>query len=411
MLNFVAIIFVVLAGLETFIAGSVYWLRQGCRWLITPLDLHPRIEKKGLARFIEHGWDSHLGWVRKPDTSGQEDGKDGEPCRYYINSIGARANPGYDNHSPRILVYGDSYAFARQVNDDQTWAHQLSTLLDVNTVNKGVGNYGLDQALLRLEREFDNYPAPVVLMAVVPETISRVLSTWRHFSEYGNTFAFKPRFIFNGEQLELLPNPMDRPEKFFNIPGLLDDLKTSDEFYRRKFLPDLLRFPYLWHLWRSRGRNLPLMAAALADRLGGHGKRAFCRVMDRNINLATALYQESAPVDLLVAIIERFTAFVRSKGATPVFVMLPQLFDLKHLRVGDHYYVPLLDRIEKALMTIDLGPFFMAQEDDGANYIDDHFGGHLSIKGNRLAAEQLADVLEQILNNEESPWLSRGDML
>ena len=270
-------------------------------------------------------------------------------------------------------------------------------------VNKGVGNYGLDQALLRLEREFNDYPAPVVLMAVVPETISRVLSTWRHFSEYGNTFAFKPRFVLNGEQLELLPNPVERPENFFNIPTFLGDLKKSDEFYRRKFLPDLLRFPYLWHLWRSRGRNLPLMAAALADRLGGHGKQAFCQVMDRNINLAAALYQEPAPVDLLVSIIERFTAFVRSKGATPVFVMLPQLFDLKHLRAGDHYYVPLLDRIGKTLTTIDLGPFFMEQEDDGANYIDDHFGGHLSIKGNRVAAEQLADVLGRLLNDAKSP--------
>ena len=393
----------VFAILEAGAAALVHWLRRGCQWLITYRDLTPPIDEQGLSRFLDHGWDAELGWIRKPNTSQEEKAKSDGRSGYHIGPFGERRNPGFDDRLPDVLVYGDSYAFARQVNDDETWAHQLSRLLSANVVNKGVGNYGLDQALLRLEREFNEYPAPVVLMAVVPETISRVLSTWRHFSEYGNTFAFKPRFVLNGEQLELLPNPVDRPENFFNISTFLGDLKKSDEFYRRKFLPDLLRFPYLWHLWRSRGRNLPLMAAALADRLGGHGKKAFCKVMDRNINLAAALYQEPAPVDLLVSIIERFTAFVRSKGATPVFVMLPQLFDLKHLRAGDHYYVPLLDRIEKTLTTIDLGPFFMEREDNGANYIDDHFGGHLSIKGNRLAAEQLADVLVRLLKDAESP--------
>jgi len=389
------------AFVEAGAAALVHWLRGGCQWLITPRDLAPKIDADGLRRFLDHGWDAELGWTRKPGTAHDEIDKKGKTCRYHIDATGARRNPGFEGHNPVVLIYGDSYAFARQVNDHETWVHRLSKLMDVNAVNKGVGNYGLDQALLRLEMEFNDHPAPVVLMAVVPETICRILGTWRHFSEYGNTFAFKPRFVLNGGKLSLVPNPMDAPEKFFRIPAILPDLMASDEFYRRKFAPDMLRFPYLWHLWRSRRRNLPLMAAAFADRICGDRKRAFCRVMERNIDLTAAIYREQAPVDLMVAIVERFAAFVRSRGAQPVFVVLPQLFDLKHLRAGDHYYAPLLERIADTLTVIDLGPFFADDDDDGVNYIDDRFGGHLSVEGNRRAAQRLAGTVATLLKNSE----------
>jgi len=402
MITFAVIVLAVLAGLEIFTAGSVYWLQRSCQWLITPGDVNPEIDRNGLRRFIENSWDPHLGWVRKPDTSGQENGKDGTPCLFHINSTGARVNPGYDDRPPGILVYGDSYAFARQVNDDQTWAHQLSARLDVNTVNKGVGNYGLDQALLRLEREFDETPAPVVVMAVVPETLGRVLGSWRHFSEYGNTFAFKPRFVLKDGRLTLSPNPMDTPEKFLEIESILPGLMASDPFYERKFKPDILRFPYLWHLWRSRRRNLPLMAAALADRFNADSRHAFCRVMERNINLTAQLYGEPGPIDVMVAIIERFAQFVRTRGAEPVFLMLPQLYDLKHLRAGDYYYAPLLEKIADTVTVIDLGPEFTALDDDDAHYIDDRFGGHLSALGHRIVTDRIADVVAPMLENATS---------
>jgi hypothetical protein len=47
--------------------------------------------------------------------------------------------------------------------------------------NYRVGNYGLDQSLLRLERELPQLEAEVVVMGVVPETVVRVQSYWKHF--------------------------------------------------------------------------------------------------------------------------------------------------------------------------------------------------------------------------------------
>ena len=37
---------------------------------------------------------------------------------------------------------------------------------------------------------------------------------WKHYYEYGNTFAFKPKFIFENEQLSQIENPINDESKF-----------------------------------------------------------------------------------------------------------------------------------------------------------------------------------------------------
>ena len=76
-------------------------------------------------------------------------------------------------------------------------------------LNFSVGNYGVDQSLLRLKREYAKNKTKIVILAVVPETISRIQSMWKHYSEYGNTFGFKPRFVIVDDKLTLLKNPID----------------------------------------------------------------------------------------------------------------------------------------------------------------------------------------------------------
>ena len=61
--------------------------------------------------------------------------------------------------------------------------------------NFGVGNYGLDQAFLRLKKQIKkDDKSKIILLGVCPETIRRNLSLWKHFFEFGNIFNFKPRY-------------------------------------------------------------------------------------------------------------------------------------------------------------------------------------------------------------------------
>ncbi len=80
-----------------------------------------------------------------------------------------------------------------------------------------MGNYGLDQSLLRLKREVPKNPTKFVIMGVVPETICRILSMWKHYYEYGNTFAFKPKFTIENDQLIQISNPINESSKFQNL--------------------------------------------------------------------------------------------------------------------------------------------------------------------------------------------------
>ena len=106
--------------------------------------------------------------------------------------------------------------------------HHLSSLKDSNISNFGVGNYGIDQALLRLKRDYEIHKPEIVLLAVVPDTISRIVSMWKHYYEYGNTFGFKPRYIISNEnELTLIKIPINNESKFCKLAPLISVFKLS----------------------------------------------------------------------------------------------------------------------------------------------------------------------------------------
>lgn len=139
--------------IEIIVGSLVFFVKRKFPWLITASDEHPKLSKEGLLKFIPHGYDSELGWVRKPNTSHSEVGKS-KTTNWNINSKGSRKNLGLEDNDTKISCYGDSFVFCRQVNDDETWEHYLSKGLKTNVLNFGVGNYGIDQALLRLKKEY-----------------------------------------------------------------------------------------------------------------------------------------------------------------------------------------------------------------------------------------------------------------
>lgn len=200
--------------IEVFLHFLIRILKNRFDNLITKSDEVPRLDLKKLESFLEKGYDPELGWVRKPLTSKTEPSFSGEKS-YHINSYGSRINPGNENRKTKILTLGDSYTFCREVNDDETWQYFLAKMAKTNVANFGVGNYGLDQAFLRFKREIKNFnEAKIVIIGVVPATLLRNLCLWKHYSEFGNTFAFKPRFILYKDNLKLIKNPAYKKEFF-----------------------------------------------------------------------------------------------------------------------------------------------------------------------------------------------------
>ena len=391
---------IVLAIVELGLFLIVSLQRRSFPWLITAKDEVPTLDSRALQKYMDGSFDPHLGWVRRPNTTGIERGQKGE-IRFHIDSAGARSGAPVES-PPLVAAFGDSYVFCRQVEDDETWEAQLSLQEGFGVLNFGVGNYGLDQALLRYEGTTLPGTVRVVVMGFVPETICRIQSRWKHYLEFGNTFAFKPRFVVDSaSKLTLLENPMRNAEDFSSLRDKLPGIREADGFYERKFRSLQFRFPYIFSLMRNPMKQVSLIhALALRGLLRGVGKSTpwsenlpFTLVMKDNIRDAHRLYRDGNSTDLLRAILLRFKVEARRRGHIPHVLVIPQLLDLKLARNKNTPYQDFYRVLQPGLSVLDLTERFLESEYQHL-YVNDQYGGHLSVAGNQLVARELSGWLK-----------------
>ena len=139
--------------------------------------------------------------IRKKNTKGIERKLNGI-SKFKIDQNGSRFNPfNLNKRRQKIVTFGDSFTFCRQVNDNQTWQAYLSSQRKINVDNFGVGNYGADQALILSKKIMKKNHYKISILGIVPETILRIHSMWKHYYEYNNLFGFKPRFIIKKKKV------------------------------------------------------------------------------------------------------------------------------------------------------------------------------------------------------------------
>lgn len=374
--------------------------RRSFPWLITKRDELPAFDAQALQKFIDYSFDPDLGWVRRPDSSGIENGQKG-PITFHIDSAGSRANS-FKKSPPVIAAFGDSYAFCRQVEDDETWEAQVSRQEGFGVLNFGVGNYGVDQALLRYEGMVLPDTVKVVVMGFVPETICRIQSYWKHYLEFGNIFAFKPRFIINSDgRLTLLDNLVRNADDFAGFREKLPEIRKADGFYEKKFRSQQFRFPYIFSLMRNPLKQSILISAiavrGLCRSLGISNQRIenipFTLVMKNNLCDAYQLYSDSNSTSLLSAILIRFQQEAQRRGHIPLVVVMPQLLDLKLNKNKAAPYQGYFRELAQQLPVLDLTEKFINTEFEKL-YINDQYGGHLSADGNHLVADEISTWLK-----------------
>jgi len=380
-------------------------LREEFQWLITQKDENPKLSETELKKFFKQGYDPELGWIRNPNTHKEEIGKF-RSTKYNIDSKGSRKNPGHEKLPKKISFYGDSFLFGRQVNDNETCQWYLSKLTRSNIANFSVGNYGLDQALLRLKREYPKNKTNIVIMGVVPSTIVRILSMWKHYNEYGNTFGFKPRFIIEKEKLKLIKNYIDSEKKFYKYEDYLPEIRKHDYFYKTKFKEEMIRFPYLISILSDSFRVIPLIFLVSKnkwfrkDKKSGGYPNAMKKIMEINLELRYDLFSKNmSAVILLEKMLKEFSRYGKEKKFKPIFLLMPQKDDLLFIRKKKKsYYENFIKKIEKNVFTIDLTKNLINRNDLDKIYSDDNkYGGHYSSKGNEL----IAKIIYEKLKNKE----------
>lgn len=394
--------------IELIVRNIVKSINKDFQWLIIEKDEAPKLSKQGLRKFLLHGYDPELGWVRKPNTSHDEIGKK-ETTTWHIDERGSRKNPYLGSKESKISCYGDSFTFARQVNDNETWEYYLSELTKTNVQNFGVGNYGLDQAVLRLKREFPKNPTKIVIMGIVPDTISRILSMWKHYYEYGNTFGFKPKFKIHDGNLELLKNPINTEKKFGEYEKFLSYIQENDFFYKNKFKNEKISFPYSITILRNLKRNYGIINWVRKSKKTKSKNQETTKlpwdlmsiIMRINLDWRIKLFKDKNTTILFKKIIEEYVNYSKQYNFKPIFILLPQKDDILFIKKKYHFYQKFIDEIMKinGLIFIDITKELLKYNKLDQLYSEDNeYGGHYSKIGNKLLAKIIFAELNYKMN-------------
>jgi len=404
---FICLFFGILIFFEICMTLIVNYFRDSFQWLITTKDEHPYLDNKALNKFFTHGYDSNLGWIRKPNTYGVE--KSGlNQTTYNIDFMGSRTNPDATTLKAFIASFGDSYTFCRQVNDNETWQYYLTQTINQAVLNFGVGNYGIDQAILRYEQTELPDSVKIIILGFVPETIARIQSYWKHYWEFGNTFAFKPRFLLKKNQLSLIPNIMQKQTDFFSLIEKLPYIQSNDSFYKTKFKSLQFRFPYLLSFFRNPIRHFKILFSLSIRQTARFFKKTnqiienkpFSLIMHYNIKQTHQMYNDKQTCDLFKAIILRFKNEVKKRGHKAVIMVMPQLIDIKiQEKNEDIAYIKFFQEINNTIPVIDLTEIFHEYNIQNL-FTDDVYGGHFSPEGNQVVANHLRNKLLYLFPEE-----------
>ena len=147
------------------------------------------------------------GWTLKPGLRDVEIKQQDRTWKVNTNSQGLRGTAEYAvrKRTTRIAVYGDSFTFGEEVNDDQTYAYQLQQQLfpDSEVLNFGIHGYGHDQIYLYMQETLDNYDPDIVILGYIRDDARRNMRQFRGFA--------KPKFVADDQStngLKLLGTPV-----------------------------------------------------------------------------------------------------------------------------------------------------------------------------------------------------------
>jgi hypothetical protein len=267
-------------------------------------------------------WDDELGWPSpRAAVSPPRDSK------------GAKLNPDFAP-SARVCasIYGDSFVWGDDIPLADGWVEQLSRKLGCRVANYGVSGYGTDQAYLRFVRTTQD-DAPVVLLGIFPENITRNVNQYRGFIGFPQSPVWlKGRFVLDrAGRLQWIHRPHIDETGYLHL--LRDPASVVPHDY---LLPDThdgpvtLRFPYL----------ITVIRVALMPRLWVRftGAPSWDHFYRAN--------HPSGAFPLTIAIVQAFVREAESRGKRTLVVMLPGSSSFRaHAKYDEPEYRPLLDAL------------------------------------------------------------------
>lgn len=399
-LNSIFLIFFFIFALEILVLLLTFYLKKDFQWIITKADEIPKFDKEKLRRFFEKSYSEQTGWDRRPGTSGYEiSGL--KKTKFNISNHGFRNNTN-NYKKTKFLVFGDSFAFCRYVNDDETWEHYLENLINSSVRNYGVGNFGVDQAIIKYNNLKNEDEANNIILSFVPETILRVHSYWKHYIEFGNHYGFKPKYKLSNNKLEILPNVLKKNDQLEDLNSKIEYIQKNDIFYNNRFKRMMFKFPFILSYLRNFNRNNVIFFNILffkifkilnLNKQKKFYEQAKYRIIQENINLSHKMYQSTKYSKLLEEILKDFNLKIKSENKNLWLIVFPQIQDLKAIKKNRVSYQIFYENLKLKMNVIDLTDYFISYGNYKSLYTDDIYGGHLSAEGNKFVANILKNEL------------------
>ena len=312
---------------------------------------------KPLAGFA---FDAALGWSVPADGGRGELRFDWAGARIASEPLAREKQPG----KRRIVALGDSFTLGDEVGARESWPAQLGALRpDLELANLGMNAYGLDQSLLRLEKEGFALAPDEVWIGFVPSTLLRVVTmyvpAWRHVSPM---LACKPRFLLGpgGELGDCVRACGTLPEllQLLDQPLRLSIACAHDYWIARSPVAYAPRGSYWTHLSASARIALTLREESGRDPGDFYPD------------------PQSEPVALVRAIVRRAAAECTERGVHFRFLLLPDRND-QRTRASWSHALEGLGAFDAGGLLLDEDRFFAPR-------------GHYSAEGNRVVAQLLA---------------------
>ena len=284
----------------------------------------------------------------------------------------------------RILAYGDSFTYCGENDIDDCWTRKLEKLPRTEVLNFGGPGYGTDQAWLRYQRGGASWRPCAVTIGVMLENINRVVNRFRpfYYAGIGTIPLPKPRFLLNGDQLDLLPNPARTVDPLYDPIWIETNLGPHDSWY---FPGTFVGNPFDWlDLVR-----VTRTALYRRDRTEGE---------DWTPAWARRMYQPgNEGFEVLIRIISGFVDQARRDGATPVVLIFPTAGEIEGERDGaERPYLALPNALrERGIVAIDLtGPLGAEARRVGLkDLVKKHYPAGRQRAGRPLPGQQLPPLI------------------
>lgn len=333
-------------------------------------------------------YDALLGWKNRPNEKISHEEEDGNKVvTYSINSSGLRGTREYSkgkrSGTVRVLALGDSFVFGSEVDDSQCWPKVMEGYsANLEVLNAGVAGYGLDQSLLSFSRLGKEWDPDKVIICYMTMLMQRHVVAFQSFGSVRSIPCTKPRFLLEGNDMVLAPNPFQLKEDYLTL------LSDSE-----KIMPSLGENDYFFI--KENGRvldgfgNFPKLLSLVANQFfSGGNVEEFYEGGYYNTDCEAFRVTDK--------LLKRFVDEVKKSGADPIVIIFPTRTDLTRMAEVKGYkvYDPLLQSFDRdGIPYLDMASTFEGMDVD--ELFEKH--GHYSPLGNRLVANRLLGELESDL--------------